>query len=67
MRRTFRFLPESSTGHARHCPYLLIWCGRFQDVAREWWTVRSRGGHRAGLVDSVQRIGGISRVGRSMG
>jgi len=50
---------EDGTGHARHCPYLTEWRGRFKDNAGRWHTVEACDGHRADL-DSVQRIGGLA-------
>ena len=46
---------EDRTRHARHCPYITEWRGRFKDGAGKWRTVESCDGHRADL-DSVQRI-----------
>ncbi len=46
----------AGTGHARHCPYLTEWHGRFKDGAGKWHTVEARDRLRADL-DAVQRIG----------
>jgi hypothetical protein len=47
---------EDGTGHAKHCPYLTEWRGRFQDAAGKWHTVEACDGHRADL-DAVRRVG----------
>jgi hypothetical protein len=47
---------EDGTGHAQHCPYLMVWRGRFKDGAGKWHTVKACDGHRADL-DAVQGIG----------
>ncbi len=48
---------ENGTGHAQHCPYLVVWRGRFQDGSGKWHTVCACEGHRADLT-SVQRVDG---------
>jgi hypothetical protein len=48
---------EDGTGHAQHCPYAVLWRGRFQDGAGKWWTVSACDGHRADLT-SVQKVTG---------
>jgi hypothetical protein len=51
----FRMIHAEGTGHAQHCPYLMVWRGRFKDGAGRWHTVKACDGHRADL-DAVQRI-----------
>jgi hypothetical protein len=52
----FRMIQAVGTGHAQHCPYLMVWRGRFKDGAGKWHTLKACDGHRANL-DTVQRIG----------
>ena len=54
--RCFRMISAGDgTGHARHCPHVTVWRGRFRDGSGTWHTVEACDGHRADL-DSVHRI-----------